>query len=61
MSSQWAGGKGSARRPMAVDKEVYEDNWDKIFKKKDYNKSEEEWDENPELCSFHEVKTTKDD
>ena len=35
MSEQWAGGKGSARRPMAVDKEKYEDNWDRIFRKKD--------------------------
>lgn len=41
MSGQWTGGKGSARRPMAVDKEIYESNWDKIFSKKDYNVTED--------------------
>ena len=57
MSGQWAGGKGSGRRPMAVDKDIYESNWDKIFNKKDYNKKEEEviedldW-ETPEMCNF---------
>lgn len=28
------GGKGSAPRPFSVDRETYEDNWDKIFNKK---------------------------
>ena len=28
-------GKGSKARPFAVDRKVYEDNWDRIFGKKD--------------------------
>jgi len=27
-------GKGDKRRPTQVDKKIYEDNWDRIFKKK---------------------------
>jgi hypothetical protein len=34
-------GKGSAPRPF-TDREVFEDNWDKIFKKKGINLTEEE-------------------
>lgn len=28
------GGKGSVPRPFSVDRDTFEDNWDKIFKKK---------------------------
>ena len=35
MSTEWHGGKGSKRRPE--DKKKFDDNWDKIFGKKDYN------------------------
>lgn len=50
MSSQWHGGKGSARRPE--NKEQFEENWDKIFGKKDYNTTEElDW-ETPETGNF---------
>ena len=34
-------GKGSSQRPIR-DKEVFEDNWDKIFKKEGINLTEEE-------------------
>ena len=34
-------GKGSSQRPIK-DKEVFEDNWDKIFKKEGINLTEEE-------------------
>jgi hypothetical protein len=30
------GGKGSNPRPFSVDNKTYEDNWDKIFKKNNY-------------------------
>lgn len=33
--SQWHGGKGSAPRPKNVPKEVWEENWDRIFGKKE--------------------------
>jgi len=33
MSNSWHGGKGSKPRPIE-DKKQFEDNWDKIFKKK---------------------------
>ena len=29
------GGKGSAPRPLSVDRETFENNWDLIFKKKE--------------------------
>lgn len=29
------GGKGSTPRPIDVDKETYDKNWDRIFKKKE--------------------------
>ena len=31
------GGKGSAPRPLSVDRKTFEDNWDKIFKKPDWD------------------------
>lgn len=31
MSSQWHGGKGSARRPATVDRAKWEENYHKIF------------------------------
>jgi hypothetical protein len=31
------GGKGSAPRPFSVDRETYENNWDRIFKKKEWD------------------------
>jgi hypothetical protein len=31
------GGKGSSPRPFSVDRKTYEDNWDKIFKKPDWD------------------------
>jgi len=30
------GGKGSKPRPFSVDQKTYDDNWDKIFKKNNY-------------------------
>ena len=33
--SQWHGGKGSSPRPFSVDKKKFDDNWDKIFGKKE--------------------------
>lgn len=32
--TQWHGGKGSSPRPISVDQDTYESNWDRIFKKK---------------------------
>lgn len=29
-------GKGSKPRPLSVDREVFSDNWDKVFKKKSF-------------------------
>ena len=29
------GGKGSSPRPFSVDKKTFDDNWDRIFKKKE--------------------------
>ena len=34
MSKQWEGGKGSKPRPIE-DRKKFEDNWDKIFGKKE--------------------------
>ena len=34
VSGQWEGGKGSKPRPME-DRKKFEDNWDKIFGKKE--------------------------
>lgn len=34
------GGKGSAARPMSVDKKTFEDNFDRIFGKKDNRNKE---------------------
>jgi hypothetical protein len=31
MSSQWQGGKGSARRPSSIDRAQWEENYHKIF------------------------------
>ena len=33
--SQWHGGKGSSPRPYSVNKKQFDDNWDKIFGKKE--------------------------
>lgn len=33
MAKQWEGGKGDNSRPMAVSRQKFEDNWDRIFKK----------------------------
>lgn len=33
--TQWHGGKGSSPRPFSVDKKKFDENWDKIFGKKD--------------------------
>jgi len=38
MSDKWHGGKGSKRRPE--DRKAYEDNYDRIFRKKDETKSD---------------------
>ena len=38
MSEKWHGGKGSKRRPE--DRKAYEDNYDKIFGKKDKKKKD---------------------
>lgn len=32
-------GKGSRPRPLSVDRKVFENNWDKIFKKKTQSKN----------------------
>ena len=41
MSSQWHGGKGSARRPTIVDRAKYEENYHRIFGYKNEKKCEE--------------------
>ena len=33
-------GKGDMPRPFSVDKDVFNDNWDRIFKKKAKNKNQ---------------------
>lgn len=33
MTSQWHGGKGSKARPLSVDLNTFDNNWDLIFKK----------------------------
>ncbi len=38
MSNKWHGGKGSKQRPIQ-DRKQFEDNWDKIFGKKDKDKN----------------------
>lgn len=35
---RWHGGKGSTRRPAQVPKEKFDENWEKIFGKKDNRK-----------------------
>ena len=35
MTEQWHGGKGSRPRPYGVDKKQFDDNWDRIFGKKE--------------------------
>lgn len=32
--SKWHGGKGSNRRPPSIDTKTFDENWDRIFKKK---------------------------
>ena len=34
MTGQWHGGKGSRPRSMSVNRETYDNNWDRIFGKK---------------------------
>jgi hypothetical protein len=41
MSSSWHGGKGDAPRKGA-DRKAYEDNWERIFGKKDKDKDTKE-------------------
>jgi len=41
MSSQWHGGKGSARRPATIDRAKWEENYHKIFGYKEKNKCQE--------------------
>ena len=36
--SSWHGGKGSKPRPYSVDKKKFDDNWDKIFGRKNQEK-----------------------
>jgi len=38
--SKWHGGKGSKPRPIS-DRKQFEDNWDKIFGKKEKQKEQE--------------------
>ena len=40
MSGQWHGGKGSRPRSISVDRETYDNNWDRIFGKKKKTKQE---------------------
>jgi len=42
--SAWHGGKGST--PRKVDKKKFDENWDKIFGKKDQNKPVDKQEEN---------------
>lgn len=35
MTGQWHGGKGSRPRKQSVDNETFDNNWDRIFGKKD--------------------------
>ncbi len=41
MSKKWEGGKGDAPRPMTTSRKQFDDNWDRIFKKKDEPKPED--------------------
>ena len=41
MTKQWHGGKGSAPRKQS-DQKAYEDNWERIFGKKEDEKVEDE-------------------
>ena len=47
--SSWHGGKGSKPRPYSVDKKKFDDNWDRIFGKKDQKdeKKDSTKDKNP--------------
>lgn len=47
--TQWHGGKGSSPRPFSVDRKKFEDNWDRIFNKK-----------NEELSNTIEEKESKE-
>jgi hypothetical protein len=40
MGKEWHGGKGSAQR-TALDQKKFEDNWDKIFGKKEKDKKDD--------------------
>jgi len=40
------GGKGSAARPMEVDRKTYEDNFDKIFRKKKVEDNKDKVEDN---------------
>jgi hypothetical protein len=40
MSSRWHGGKGSKPRPQKVSQEKFNDNWDRIFRKKNTEEKE---------------------
>lgn len=42
MSSKWHGGKGSKTRPRKVSQEKFNENWDRIFRKKDLEKKDSE-------------------
>lgn len=35
MSGQWHGGKGSRPKPYSVDQQTFDNNWDRIFGKKE--------------------------
>lgn len=50
--SQWHGGKGSAPRPKAVPKEIWDKNWEQIFGKKDMEYESENPLERP--CNYKE-------
>jgi len=41
VSSQWHGGKGSARRPQSIDRAKWEENYHRIFGYKGEKKCEE--------------------
>ena len=42
-------GKGSKPRPYSVDRKTFEDNWDRIFKKKDKAKKKKQTRDNSKI------------
>lgn len=53
--SQWHGGKGSKPRPFSVDKKKFDDNWDRIFGKKDQEKEKKDLTNEKKICIIDNI------